>query len=410
MAIEQMDMAFDYVTGRKSEDELYEKYGLEWLQAKRVFVYEKQNGVPYGGSLYGVYLNYPGTGITGFYTNNEVSKNVEINNLYIHDLTHGTVETPCITDHSKSIFGVAVSAQKLLGDPNYNNWANIKTIQSNEEMYYYGTIVYDMFLAFYDIVSKDGNNIDALNMGVFEDDTLNWAKTGDYQSSQKWSMTCGNDPMFHAVKGLYGLRLSGIEGAIVSNVKIENMKEISDIGTDMCGSFVVFSQQQPYMYGYSGNNVHSISVLHSNVLFNNININGIESTTGNATGISVYPRSDVIFEGNENKISNIIAGSNFINKYDYSGLLDNFGGSEYPNTMPRSCAVKNDNFGTAEALVSVNSVESIDEFDLSVSCMYGYRDCEENLIENNENTWSNVGDFIGYDSKCVYDNNVNESM
>ena len=136
IAIEQMDMAFDFVTGGRTEDELFEEYGLEWLQAKRVFVYEEQDGIPYGGSMYGVYLNYPGTGITGFYTNNEVSKNVEIDGLYIHDLTHGTLETVCITDHSKSIFGVAVSASKLLGDKNFHNWNSIRAIQHAGEMYY----------------------------------------------------------------------------------------------------------------------------------------------------------------------------------------------------------------------------------------------------------------------------------
>ena len=90
----QMDMAFDYVTKRKTEDELYEEYGDKWLQSKRVFVFDYQGGIPYGGVIYGLYLNYPSSGISGFYRNTDKSYNVELNNLYIHDITHSSFEAP----------------------------------------------------------------------------------------------------------------------------------------------------------------------------------------------------------------------------------------------------------------------------------------------------------------------------
>ena len=46
-------LTFDYITKRKTEDELNEEYGVEWLQAKRVFVSDDQSGIPYGSGIYG---------------------------------------------------------------------------------------------------------------------------------------------------------------------------------------------------------------------------------------------------------------------------------------------------------------------------------------------------------------------
>ena len=81
----QMDMAIDYVTKHKTADEFNEEYGLKWIQAKRVFISDDQSGIPYGGVIYGLFLEYPRSGISGFYRNSDI-----VNNLHVHDSTHSS--------------------------------------------------------------------------------------------------------------------------------------------------------------------------------------------------------------------------------------------------------------------------------------------------------------------------------
>ena len=68
----------------------------------------------------------------------------------------------------------------------------------------------------------------------------------------------------------------------------------------------------------------------------------MNSLTGNSTGMTVYQRASVRFDGKSNEFLRIIGGSQFFaNSLDYDDLAPLLAS---PNQMPRGCAIKSENF------------------------------------------------------------------
>ena len=101
---DQLDMAFNYVVNNVDYDALYEndkEQLAKWKAAKEVFI--KEDGIPYGSSMYGIFLNYPGSSILSYHLNNDVSHKATLENIYIHDMTHRTVETLALKSSKRSL-------------------------------------------------------------------------------------------------------------------------------------------------------------------------------------------------------------------------------------------------------------------------------------------------------------------
>ena len=99
---------------RQTEDELNEEYGVKWLQAKHVFVSHDQSGIPYGGVIYSLYLDYPSSGISGFC---DKSDDILVNNLYVHDITDILrVEKVCLGGEIQITLGPDGTASVSAGD------------------------------------------------------------------------------------------------------------------------------------------------------------------------------------------------------------------------------------------------------------------------------------------------------
>ena len=100
---EQLDMAFEYVVNDVDYDVLYANDAdklAQWKQAKDLFI--KEDGIPYGSAMYGIFLNYPGSSILSYHLNNDVSHGAALENVYIHDMVHRTVETLALKSSKRS--------------------------------------------------------------------------------------------------------------------------------------------------------------------------------------------------------------------------------------------------------------------------------------------------------------------
>ena len=201
----QMDMAFDYIA------------------TKRMFVSDDQSGIPYDGVIYGLYLNYPSSGISQFYRNSNKSYGVSVNNLYVHDITHPSREEAYLLKSMRSAFALPIVARLWIGE---DAIAVFSTIPPSEYVDYYGTIVYDWVIAYFAILKHDVNNVEVTNLLYFGDSALSCTsgenRFDGMQLSNNYLLTCDGDPMVHSVKDIFG---------------VEKLRELSPIGS---GSYQTF--------------------------------------------------------------------------------------------------------------------------------------------------------------------------
>ena len=214
-----MDMAFDYVTKCKREDELNEEYCVKWLQASY-----GQSRTSYDGAIYGLYSSYPSSGIQDF-----------------------------------------------------------STIRPSEDVYYYGTIVYDWLIANFSLLKDDVNNVEVPNLLYFGASALPWTSGEDrfdgMQLGNNYLLPCNGDPMFDSVKDISGIPLTNVKDAFLSKVHVESLRELSSIGDQ---TFHDIQQQLSYLCRFTNNNNHGVSVIDLNVLFNNLKVNNLNSLTENS--------------------------------------------------------------------------------------------------------------------------------
>ena len=165
-----------------------------------------------------------------------------------------------------------------MGDEILTNFNDVGSDEYvNEKMYYHGTIVYDWLVAFYNILKEDVSNVEATNLLYIGDVATDWVSGEATMTGQvlknSFVVTCNGDPMFHSVKGIFGLRIANVENVHAKDVVIENLNELAPLSSDMCGAYERshdIQQQIPYLYGFTGNNLHGISILDLSVLFDNI--------------------------------------------------------------------------------------------------------------------------------------------
>ena len=162
----------------------------------------------------------------------------------------------------------------------------------------------------------------------------NWAFGQASISEAADSFMCNGDSMIHSLKGVIGLRIDGVEDVSVSNLKIENLYEYAELGSELCGEYdhSHFTQRLPFQTGYSGNMMQGISVDYANAIFKDVEILNLESATGMAVGINLWYGADVQFEDSV-KMEGIYAGSSIEDKSKYSYF-------DRPNKAPESCFVR----------------------------------------------------------------------
>jgi len=119
---------------------------------------------------------------------------------------------------------------------------------------------------------------------------------------------CNIDRMGHVPKGVLGIRMDGVEDVVFTNLKINDLHEKSERGSDLCSEYWDedftsfrgmghFIQNTPYLYGYTGNRVHGIMSDFSSYTFSGtVEISGIVSDTGLVRGIGMYTQTELTLD------------------------------------------------------------------------------------------------------------------
>merc|ERR1719295_2239510 len=208
---------------------------------------------------------------------------------------------------------------------------------------YKGSMVTDAMFA----LSEFTENWDYLGKQlIFEEDTLPWLKGEDTETmARKLQIGCNNDAQMQPGKGIMGVRLDGVSNAKLSNIEIYNMIQETDLGSTLCGEYTGFepnsaafvgghiTQSSPMQVGFSGNMVQGISLNAADgVLMDSIYIKGLNSHSGDAIALSVWPSVSAVLTGNV-LIDEITAGSQM---EEQKGVLS---WESRPNRAPMACGI-----------------------------------------------------------------------
>ena len=182
-----------------------------------------------------------------------------------------------------------------------------------------------------------------------------------------------------------GLRLNGVNNAEIKNVKIENIKSATKIGTTLGGKYEnIVSQQAPYMNGYSMNMVNGMSLTFSkDISLNGITLNNIISNTGLSYGMAFWYETsvDIIDDGID--IQNVFAGKELPKS-------DRFSIDTYPNLRPQACGIRIYDDDTYKVVVNYGEEMSEDNA-IRQQCIVGHTGC---LFD--DEIYSHLGDWDNF--------------
>ena len=103
------------------------------------------------------------------------------------------------------------------------------------------------------------------------------------------------DSMFHVNKGMFGIKIDGINSSHFKNINISNVEARGKRGSTLAGNYQKSHPKQAHLNGYHGHLLFGIGINASNDLtIENLNLNNITSIHGSAYGYYVSGESNKI--------------------------------------------------------------------------------------------------------------------
>merc|ERR1712048_1127890 len=155
-------------------------------------------------------------------------------------------------------------------------------------------------------------------------------------------LKCNSDAMNHQTKGIFGIRMDNVRNVkMEGQIHIERLHNLGAFGDNVCGKYFNSVngghkyQQYPMQVGYTGNEVHGISLIGSECLIADeaeIEIDNLLSARGSVFGLQLYPNSNVnVFNNVKIHVNNVHAGAYLTGKELLQLKMH-----MVPNAVPRS--------------------------------------------------------------------------
>jgi hypothetical protein len=353
--IDQMDLFLFHSLGILDEEDLKEDIDSysSWMQAMDLFGNDRKM-LPDGASQYGIVLHSHGEAVKGFGAGAGFSTNAIIEDVTIHDLQINTREfvgylpTDDPTNYVTGTYGDAIDMLTAVYDMPNEDMTN-----RLDELEYQGNALLDaqVALGVYGVGSMRGKTLIMDPDGEF----IDWALNGAHLSGE---LSCNQDAMRHLNKGIIGLRIEEVNNVDLNNVEISYINNWGKKGTYVCGEYTGPEtgghEDQQKWTGYQGSDSRGISVYGStNVNFNGVKVNNINSVNGHATAIDLIEASEVDFSGGV-EIADIRAGITITKRE-----LADFSNSDDPNEVPIACDIHDSGSNTISGVSSVDSINII---------------------------------------------------
>lgn len=197
------------------------------------------------------------------------SSGAVIKNVYVHDLYHHSEEMVGLTTNKHGIshaLNGPLSAISLVGSEMMEKISNvIETKEGEFTAEYVGDLVTDVHLAYYKFAYNDwdfwpgtpyyGDNGELVEWAFGDDEKYKNVISTDLIRSEEdldELVTCNGDRMQHPLKGIVGIKITGVDNVkFKGDVIVENLYDSSELGSTLCGPYTKanFGQQLPYSLG-----------------------------------------------------------------------------------------------------------------------------------------------------------------
>jgi len=270
-------------------------------------MYINIDGLPHGGTLYGMFLNSFGASVFGLGLAPGKSTDLRLANVHIHGLRNRPIET---------------IRYKLNRGP-FNDLLDIARI-TDADGHYTGTSYSNAQYALSALVPDNWWSV--LGHTYLDAEVREWIASADgaidlrgVQEDGTPNVKCNSDVMVHLTKGIIGLRMDNVEGfSINENLTISSLHNLGAVGeSELCAEYYASKDENDGPYpegtGYTGTEVHGISFIGSTGNVReaaNIQIDDLLSAHGSAYGINFYADNGIrVNEAVKIRISDVHAAA-----------------------------------------------------------------------------------------------------
>ncbi len=268
------------------------------------------------GNSYGILINRKGMAVLGLQDKYELDKfshNIYLENVNIDNI-HGVVKETVGLSNPNEVVGSGYSSGFVQNGPVGEVFQITESfdIKANDNVFSYdstykGNVMSDMHLALVRWSNEvfpdaDPALVEYYNQGRLGtlniDPSLVPLAYPGTSAPQKTMRFIGNgDSMFHTQKGIFGLRIDGVDGLKLKNVNVCNIKNYGEAGSELPGPYVGGTDgghpDQGSMIGYTGADTYGIAT--SSVLKKSLNlvkVTGVYSKYGSSYGIMCQHDND----------------------------------------------------------------------------------------------------------------------
>jgi len=407
-----LDMAFEYVmfdtdwdevdVGEYENNEEMQRKLRLWKENRHILINDHHSAQT--ATLYGIFLNYIGSNVIGWYAGSETTKshNVHMDNVKIHDLHHDTFENIAFSQGEVTAsqrilncLNAPFNAYHIFGEDQVNlisecnnyiqeNGKSSKCKEFRENgLSYAGNAIVDIQILSFEMINRYGLSWNYCSSGAADMAALtDFALRGEQFEDQTPLLVGSHDPMIHPGKGVMGLRFNGVDVVDMKDVKISNIHSQTQLGSMLGGTYEdVVSQQAPYMNGYSMNMVNGMSLTFTTqVNVQNTEITKIISDTGLAYGVAAWYETHMNVIGRKGlHIQHVHAGYALAPSSAYRS-------DSYPNLKPEACAFRIYDDVIYKTVID-SSDNAVKEDNIVIECVSGHTGCL-----NDKNTFSSIGE------------------
>ena len=333
-------------------------------------LYDNKSGL-IDGNAYGILIHPSGVAVGELLANRSNSSANQTTQYYMNN-----VHINNIKGKINEILGLQDSNKKMLTDPSGSIFQFFNGIakQQGNKYYYQGTTLSDMQLELIRIVKLNPEIKSHLGNLNLPESLLKWKDNSDFffelndgyligTDESKFKVIGNGDSMFHVNKGMFGMRIDGLNKGYFNNVTISNTSNTGVKGSELAGNYLMSHPGQKSMKGYHGHHTYGIVFCAVNdVEVNQMFIDNVTSENGSAFGLAIANESSNLV-GNKIQVRNVTCCQQ---PYDYVSYV-------WPNppTIARGLKVfRNIEFVSLNGLIikSINnSPNSLSDQDVEIN-------------------------------------------
>ena len=319
------------------------------------------------GNNYGFLFSVPGIAIDDYVrsdTSLKRSSGLVMNNVSVKDIAAVVTEIICLNGpygQEKDVSGALFHIQHACSEYEENGAPKPSAV-------YKGNVLTNAQLASAEAQHELNIPIGRTNLSS---NLVAWSKGGTYQDllNKGYDLMGNGDTMFHVQKGVHGIRIDGLKGGQLNNVRISKIANYGRLGTEACGQYRLSHPKQK-LIGYNGAAAVGLNLAYSaDIRGEDVQIRNIAADNGSARGIRLINVCDRIRIARA-LVDEVVSGGNGIGKTSMG--KDTPFTAVMPNSIPCSYGIVVERFEDRKCTDIHFPCKNISNIRGVTNCSYDY--------------------------------------